>query len=107
MAIIVICLGLVLFIKSLVKEGQPLPALVWKKQLAVIVSIIGYTFLIQLIGFPFSTFVLMVFLFGMLFEGNHKWLKTILAAAVTAFAAWLVFSVGCQVPFPSPLIFRS
>jgi putative tricarboxylic transport membrane protein len=105
-ASVVICLGLALFVNSLISESQPLPTVAWKKHLVVIISIIGYTFLIGLIGFPFSTFVLMIILFGMLFEGEHKWLKAALAAAITAFAAWLVFSVACQVPFPRPLIFR-
>jgi hypothetical protein len=57
------------------------------------------------LGFPFSTFVLMFILFGVLFEGNNRWAKSVIYAAITAFAAWLVFSVGCQVPFPTPLIF--
>ena len=106
MAGIVTCLGLALFIQGLINESQPLPIVAWKKHLVVIISIIGYTFLIGLIGFPFSTFVLMIILFGILFEGERKWVKAALAAAVTAFAAWLVFSVACQVPFPRPLIFR-
>jgi hypothetical protein len=105
MAGMVICLGLALLIQGLVKKGLPLPRIVWKKHLIIIASIIGYTFLIGLIGFPFSTFVLMFILFGMLFEGNNRWVRSVLYAAITAFAAWLVFSVGCQVPFPTPLIF--
>jgi putative tricarboxylic transport membrane protein len=106
MAGLVICFGLMLLIQGLVKKGLPLPRIIWRKHLVVIVSIIGYTFLIGLIGFPFSTFVLMFVLFGMLFEGNNRWVKAVFSAVITAFAAWLVFSVGCQVPFPTPLIFR-
>lgn len=106
MAGLVICLGLGLLIQGLVKKGLPLPHIVWKKHLVVIASIIGYTFLIGLIGFPFSTFVLMFVLFGMLFEGSNRWIRSVVYAAITAFAAWLVFSVGCQVPFPTPLILR-
>jgi len=103
---LVICFGLILLIKSLIKEGLPLPRVVWKKHLVVIISIIGFTCLIELIGFPFSTFVLMFVLYGMLFDGRHRWAMSGLSAALTAFVAWLVFSVGCQVPFPTPLIFR-
>lgn len=103
---LVICFGLTLLIQSLIKEGLPLPRVVWKKHLVVIISIIGFTCLIGLIGFPFSTFLLMFLLYGMLFKGKQRWAMSILSAAITAFVAWLVFSVGCQVPFPTPLIFR-
>jgi hypothetical protein len=105
MAGLVICFGLTLLIQSLIKEGLPLPRVVWKKHLVVIISIIGFTCLVGLIGFPFSTFVLMFVLYGMLFEGKHRWAMSVLSAAITAFVAWLIFSVGCQVPFPTPLIF--
>jgi hypothetical protein len=105
MAGLVLCLGLALLIHGVVKAGNPLPRVVWKKHAVVIASIMAYTLLIGVIGFAFSTFVLMTVLFGMLLEGKYRWPKAFLYGAITAFAAWLVFCVGCQVPFPTPMIF--
>ena len=67
---LVIGFGLILLVQSLIKEGLPLPRVAWKKHLVVIISIIGFTCLVGLIGFPFSTFVLMFVLTGCFSKGS-------------------------------------
>ncbi|MBI5439904.1 MAG: tripartite tricarboxylate transporter TctB family protein [Deltaproteobacteria bacterium] len=106
MAGLTICLSMGVLLQGLAKRASSLPPIAWKRHVVVISSIIGYTLLLEVIGFLLSTFVLMSVLFGTLFDGQRRWVRATSYAAVTAVGAWLVFSVACQVPFPTPLIFR-
>lgn len=106
MAGLSVCLSLGVLVHGIAKGGPRLPRLPWKRHAAVISSIIGYSLLIEVVGFLLSSWVLMAILFGVFFDGESKWIKVTLYSGLTAASAWLVFVLGCQVHFPTPLIFR-
>jgi len=55
--------------------------------------------LLDLIGFLLSTFIMMFILFGLL-RGKKGWTHVFIYSVITALAAWLVFSVALEIPFP-------
>jgi len=100
MALLLICFSLFLVVRELFKPESFLRGIRWKNQLLIVASVALYGFVLDLIGFLFSTFILMFVLFGLRFSGKKKWLTVFLFAAATALAGWLVFSVVLKVPFP-------
>jgi len=100
MALLLISFSLFLVVKELFKPEKFLGGIRWKNQLLIVASVALYGFVLDLIGFLFSTFILMFVLFGLRFSGKKKWLTVFLFAAATALVGWLVFSVALNVPFP-------
>ena len=56
--------------------------------------------LLDLVGFLFSTFIMMFILFGVFSTGNRNWGWVFVCAAVTALMGWILFDVVLNVPFP-------
>jgi putative tricarboxylic transport membrane protein len=101
MALLLIFLSLFTLTKGLIRPAGQAAAIPWKRPALVIGSIVIYGFLLSVIGFLPSTFILMVILFNLLITIKmRKWLYVILCAAATALCSWLVFSVFLRVPFP-------
>jgi uncharacterized membrane-anchored protein len=79
------------------KRERPLAPVGWKRHAVVLASILVYCQLLEFLGFLPSTFILMLVLFALLFEGAHRWRNAGLCAGVTAVAA--------RLPFPEPSLF--
>ncbi len=99
--------GLLLLILSLVgvlkkvareKGSGQWAGLYFKRVIAVIASLVGYTLILTRVGFVPTTFFLMVFLFRI--TGYNKWLIIIIKALLSASLTYLVFDkwLGCQLP---------
>jgi uncharacterized membrane protein len=100
MSLLLISFSLLILAKGLIGPQGILKGIQWKGQAVVVASVFFYGLLLQLLGFFFSTFTLMLILYGLMFEGTNKWPRVFFYAAVTALAGWLLFSVALKVPFP-------
>lgn len=101
MALILLLFSLFTLAKGLIKPERPVIRILWKRHALMIASVFFYGLLLDLFGFLFSTFITMVILFGLL-RGKSRWTIVFIYSAATALAAWLVFSVALNIPFPSP-----
>ena len=102
MALLLVFLSLFVVARGVTKpEGTGKKFFCWRSAV-VVVSVFVYGLLLDFAGFLISTFSLMIVLFGLLMRGKHRWSRVFLYAALTALAAWLVFSVALGVPFPLP-----
>ena len=100
-ALLLLSFSLFTLIKGLIKPLGQINRIPWKRPALVILSVLLYMFLLGIIGFLSSTFILMAFLFGLLISGKGgRWLKVFFCAAVAALSSWLVFSIFLRVPFP-------
>jgi hypothetical protein len=100
MSLILISFSLFVVGRALVRSELVVKGVHWRNQAVMIVAVFVYGWLLDFLGFLFSTFILMFALYGPLFEGKNRWLRVFLYAAVTALVGWLVFSVILEVPFP-------
>jgi hypothetical protein len=107
MALLLICFSLFLLVRGLTGTTllSALKGLRWKTQGLMVASVFLYGFLLNLLGFLLSTFVLMWILFKLSFQNKSGWSKVLFCAAVTALIGWLVFSVALRVPFPRGQLF--
>jgi hypothetical protein len=102
MAAILIIFGLFTLVRGMIRPFSSLSRISWKPHVLIVVSVFFYGFLVNIIGFLPSTFILMLILFGLSIMGERKWARVFLCSAITALASWLLFSVVLGVPFPSP-----
>jgi putative tricarboxylic transport membrane protein len=61
-------------------------------------SLMGYGFLIEVLGFVISTLILLLFLFR--YIGNQKWWVAFTGTSLVTLAAHLIFKVGLRVQLP-------
>ena len=101
MAFLLIALSLFVLAKGLIRPVRPVSGIRWRRPALVIASVFFYGLLLDLVGFLFSTFILMFILFGLLIRAKNRWPRVFLYATATAVVAWLIFSVALSVPFPS------
>ena len=105
MALLLIFCSLIELLYGLRGPIKPIGVILWKRPAFVLVSVFFYSYLLELIGFLFSTFFLMVVLFALLMSPKkHKWSSVIFCSAISALVAWLVFKILLRIPFPVPLI---
>jgi hypothetical protein len=70
----------------------------WGKVLIVIILLVAYSLLLTVLGYIVTTFVLMIFMFGLL--GRPKlWIQSV-SALVTSVVTYLIFAVWLQVQLP-------
>lgn len=69
------------------------------KPFSLVVSLIGYAFLLDVIGYIVSTFLLLFVLFSMM--EPQKWRKDMVIAAVVATLSFLVFDKWLHVQLPA------
>jgi len=82
------------------KEEYPIwRDLQWQKVLMVLLSLIVYTFFLNLAGFLLSNFLLMVFLFRVV--EPTKWRIAIVSSLITVLLSYAIFQVWLKVPFPT------
>ena len=70
----------------------------FRKLIFVSLSLLIYTFFLDIIGFLICTFFLIFFL--IYFVGSESWLKSILGAGLTSFLSYLLFDVWLKAQLP-------
>lgn len=101
MALLLVLLSLWALIKGLVDRQESAKRIYWRRHALVVISVFVYGLLLGFVGFLVSTFLLTCILFGLLAKRGQTWSWILFYAAITAFSAWLIFSWGLGVPFPS------
>ena len=100
-ALLLFSLSLGNLIKGLIHRIRHSSVIPWKKPAFVVASVLLYMWLLGLIGFLPSTFMLMLVLIGLLISvQKNRWPKVFFSAAVAALSAWLIFSFFLRVPLP-------
>jgi len=106
--------GLVLGILSLIvfamtfKESQDKRAVLWgpgtrwAKLFLTIFSLLGYAFLIDLLGFHFITFVWMSFVCRWI--GGMRWKTTVITSVITTFSSYLLFEHFLTIRFSKGIL---
>ena len=100
MAMFLVFFSLFTLVKGLIRPRRTISRIPWIRSTLVIASVFFYGLMLDLIGFLFSTFIMMFILFGLL-RGKSRWTGVFIYSVATALAAWLVFSVALNIPFPS------
>ena len=81
------------------KEEEPIWLGVrWQKVLLVLVVLSAYVYLLSVLGFILSTFLLMVFLFKAV-EPTRWWIA-IVSSLITVLFSYGIFGIWLKVPFP-------
>ena len=101
----------ILIIKSIFERDKPSSefrglwtGLVWKKNLLVLAALFLYAFLLEILGYLISTFLLMLFLFRAIKAQN--WVVLIAGAAFTSLSTYFLFKFWLQVQFPVGILGR-
>jgi putative tricarboxylic transport membrane protein len=68
------------------------------KVAALLVALAAYTFLLDPLGFPFCTFLLVLFMLRV--TDPQGWALALGMAAITAIGAYVVFALWLRVPLP-------
>jgi len=85
------------------KKDEPLWLGVrWQKVLLVLIGMLIYIFIFNFLGFLFSTFLLMVFLFKAV-EPTRWWIS-ILSSLITILITYSIFNLWLKVPFPTGVL---
>jgi hypothetical protein len=74
----------------------------WKKGLYVVIALFLYFFILPMVGYLITTFLLMVFLFGIL--ERKRWWVVLLGSGLVIGLTYFVFEVWLMVQFPRGLI---
>ncbi len=84
------------------KEGTIWAGKRWPKVVLVFSGLVVYTYVFNLLGFLFSSFLLMIFLF----KGVEpmKWWASVLGSIVAMFIVYAVFQLWLKVPFPAGVL---
>ncbi len=73
----------------------------WPYVAAAGIGLLIYTFLLELLGFIISTFLLLIFLFRVI--GKQKWWVGVTGAILVTFFTHLIFKVALKVQLPRGL----
>jgi putative tricarboxylic transport membrane protein len=103
---VLVLLGLVLMFSSISKGTEEEEVKVdeislkgsWKKIFFTILALLGYIVLFEYLGFFFTTFFFLFFLFK--FTESKKWLMPLVLSLFTVILSYLIFSVWLRCQFP-------
>jgi putative tricarboxylic transport membrane protein len=70
----------------------------WKKNLLVLAALFLYVFLLEILGYMISTFLLMLFLFRAI--KAQSWVVLIAGSVFTSLSTYFLFKFWLQVQFP-------
>lgn len=96
--LLLVAIGLAILVRAIFSRNDPLPAFQWKPAIIVTASILLSALVLLKIGLVAAVPALV---FGSALA-SHKpnWLVVALTAAVTTFAAWLIFILGLGLRIP-------
>ncbi len=78
--------------------GQAFKDVSWQRVILVLISLLGYGVGFNRLGFSICTFLLIIFLLGVV--GRQRWWLAILASILTVVISYFIFVVWLEVPFP-------
>jgi len=73
-----------------------------RRILAGFIALLGFRYLLPVIGFGPSTFLFILFLSR--FLGHHSWRRSLLFSLVTAVTAYYLFEVWLKIPMPPAIL---
>ncbi len=97
-------LTIIFDIKGSVKEEEGKSSLRWEdliKPFSLVASLIGYAFLLNILGYLVTTFLVLFVLFSI--TEPQKWRKDMVIAAIVATLSFLVFDKWLHVQLPSDI----
>lgn len=100
MSLFLISFSLFILSRGLAGPERFLQGIRWKGRVLAIASVFLYGLVLDLVGFLFSTFIMMFLLYGVFWTGNRRWGWVFVYAAATALIGWILFDVVLNVPFP-------
>jgi hypothetical protein len=86
------------FLEKSRSSGTMWAGLKWPKVVLVLVALFASVYFFELLGFPLSTFLLMLFLLNAVEPA--KWWITLVSSLIIAFAAYIIFDHWLRIPFP-------
>ena len=108
-ALLLIILGAIDLVANLIsrskmrkEETSIWSGLRWQRVLLVLGALLAYVYLLNVLGFVSSTFLLMVFLFKAV-EPTKWWVATV-SSVTTILISYTVFKIWLQVPFPRGIL---
>jgi putative tricarboxylic transport membrane protein len=78
------------------EQGAP------RRILLGVAGLVGYRYLVPVVGFAPSTGIFILFLIK--FLGGYGWKASIFSAVVTALVAYYLFQVWLKIPMPLPML---
>lgn len=97
---VILLLALLLLVQALTSRpstGREGPGRI-AKVAALFVALAGYTFLLDLIGYPLCTFFLVLFMLRA--TDPQRWAVALGMAAITAVGSYVLFAIWLGVPLP-------
>lgn len=79
-------------------KGQAFKDVSWQRVILVLISLLGYGVGFNRLGFSICTFLLIIFLLGVVCR--QRWWLAILASILTVVISYFIFVVWLEVPFP-------
>lgn len=108
-SIILISLSAILTVQAFMKKGGEGPAKAFfpgketpKRIIFSFLALLGFRYLLLVIGFACSTFLFIFFLAKVL--GHYGWKASILFSLLTAVIAYYLFEVWLKIPMPRSII---
>lgn len=97
---LIVFLALVLLLQSLVLASSTLPQIPGRiaKVVTLLIVLSAYTFLLDPLGYPLCTFLLVLFM--LLVLDPQRWTVALGMAALTAVGTYVIFAVWLSVPLP-------
>jgi len=91
-------LGLIVFVRSFVLDGPPVPKINWRPILFIIIGCVLYGYILKPAGLMIATVVLT----AVSALGGHefKWKEVAWLSLFMAFLSWMIFVWGLKLPFP-------
>ncbi len=97
MSLYLVVKGLVRMVRKRDKE-EAVPAILWKKPLLILVVLAAYGVFFDFLGFPLSTFMLMMLLIWAF--GRRKLTLALLVSIITVASSYALFVVALGLPLP-------
>jgi len=101
-------LSLHLFLKTLLTDAKKDKYLWkgkrWSKVASMVVCLIIYTLLLDFLGYILITFIVLVFLFRIAGGEKKNWILILMAAGVSSFVTYFVFSRLLALQFPKGIL---
>ena len=105
--VVLACFSIVLIARD-IRRGTSVPAgtefekVRWKRWAITFVSLLGYAFFLETLGFIVCTFILMILLVR--FVEPQRWTVVLLAATLTPAASYILFKVILETQLPAGIL---
>lgn len=101
---LLLCLSVVVLIKDLIgldkDKGQLVVRKNLQKPISLVVSLFGYTFLLNFFGYLITTFLLIFLMFLICDFNPRRWWKDLITAAIATILSFIIFYRWFEVQLP-------